>query len=361
MAPSMAQRKAKRRFKRKEKQNRKKETPIQKQQRCSVRNEKDRARGPRKPLTTKQKQAKRDYEAAQHKQKKESKKLTTVPFSAVPGFELNRYQHRASKIVRRRLRHGTACRAIYGPQLCWFQTFIGGGKEHTVVKETQKQREARLVEQRGRSARNRSTRTSQQKLIRKERDCIRQRLRREYYCLDGKTTRELAIRLRKLSTRACWHWLPESVKQRDNRLQKDADSTFLSRDGKREEEEMFKEMAEAKMQLCRIGLKQRRVREEIGTNEARLRHLQICSSCLALTSSSSQPSGGMKLAKWQSKIRYQCSDYVLRRSRSKPWCCTCIGQIETCIIYLEECREKLSDLDEEALSVGRRFPMAATL
>ena len=254
MGRSDAQQKADRRYERKRKRNRKKETPVQRQQRCSVRNG---ARGPRKPLTTEQKQAKREYDATRHKRKKESKKLATVPFSAVPGFELNRFQHRASKIVRRRLRHGTACRAIYGPQLCWFQTFIGGGEEHTVVEETQKQREARLGEQRGRSARNRSTRTSQQKSICKERDRIRQRLRRAYYCLDGKTTRELATRLRELSTRACWHWLPESVEQRDNRLQKDADSTFLSRDSKREEEEMFKEMAKAKMQLYHIGLAQR--------------------------------------------------------------------------------------------------------
>ena len=242
----------------------------------------------------------------------------------------------------------------------WFRAFIEGGGEHAVPRETQEQQEARLSKQRERSAQNRAVRTSQQRSICREQERVRRRLRRSYVDETEKMGR-LEVRLAELSPRGNHVWVGETADQHFDRMRKDASSKRLSRGSKRGEEEMFKEMDEAKMQLYHIGLRQDEVREEIDENEALLRHLQICSSCLALTSSSSQPPGGMKLAKWQSKIRYQCSQPILRRLRDKPWCCTCIGEIETCITYLKKCMEELSDLDEEALSVGRRFPMAATL
>jgi hypothetical protein len=164
MASSKALRKAKSKFKRKEKRNRKKETPIQRKQRCSVRNEKDRARGPRKPLTAERKQARCDYEAARHKQRKESKKPAAVPFSAVPGFELTKCQRDICRCIRTNLRRGGAKRNFrLKPHMGWFRAFIEGGGEHAVPRETQEQQKARLSKQRGRSAQNRAVRTSQQR------------------------------------------------------------------------------------------------------------------------------------------------------------------------------------------------------
>ena len=357
MGRSEAQRKADRKYQRKKKQNRKKETPIQRQQRCSIRNEKDWARGPR-PIE--QEWARCQGAAFRRTRRKDSKRLATVPFSAIPGFKLNRRQRNECRAVQRRIRNGTAYCANFEPALHWYRTFIGEDKGRHMAKETQERREARLSKQRERSARNRAARTIQQKLVCREKDSIRQRLRRgASHYLEDETVRKLETRLAELSPRGNHSWMPETVAQQENRLRQDADSTFRRRSSKRQEGELFKEMAEAKLQLSHVGFAQNKVREEIRENEGRLHQLQIqiCSSCLSLVNASSPPSGGIELAKWQREFRYLCSRRILQGMRDRPWRSTCIGRIERIVENLEGCREKLSNLDEQAQAIGRRFPV----
>jgi hypothetical protein len=198
-------------------------------------------------LTTEQKQAKREYDATRRERKKESKKLATVPFSAVPGFKLTKRQRNICRCIRANLRRGGAKRNFrLEPHMGWFRAFIEGGGEHAVPRETQEQRETRLSKQRERSARNRAVRPSQQKSICREQDHIRQTLRRSHIDETEKIG-ILEVRFAELSPRGHHVWTRESAEQRVDRMQRDASSKRLSRARKREEGKMFKEMDEVKM------------------------------------------------------------------------------------------------------------------
>ena len=121
--------------------------------------------------------------------------------------------------VRKRLRHGTSDHPNCADDLKTFREIYGEKKELVLTKETPSQRENRLEKQRERTANNRKKETPQEKSIRKAKDRLRAKLRRNCHSLDVEERDKLETRLNRLSTAGfAGHWWPESTAHKKDRL-----------------------------------------------------------------------------------------------------------------------------------------------